>query len=101
MSDNVSTAQLKADLAAVLRDAESLIKASADQGGEKMTEARTKIRETLDAAKARLHEAERAARRQGEDALHATEGYARGNPWQAMGIAAAVGLVVGALLARR
>lgn len=101
MDDHVSTAQLKSDLAAVLRDAEALIKATADQGGDKMNEARTKVRESLDAAKARLHEAERAARRQGEDALHATEGYARGNPWQAMGIAAAVGLVVGALLARR
>ena len=29
------------------------------------------------------------------------EDYARRNPWQAMGIAAGVGLVVGVLLARR
>lgn len=101
VNDNATTAQLKADLAAVLRDAEALIKASADHGGEKMTEARAKVRESLESAKARLREAERTARRHGEDALHATEDYARSNPWQAMGIAAAVGLVVGALLARR
>ena len=46
-------------------------------------------------------EAERAAVRHGEDAVHATEDYARRNPWQAMGIAAGVGLVLGVLLARR
>lgn len=101
MTEDVTTAQLKADLAAVLRDAEALIRASADQGGEKMNEARAKIRESLEAAKSRLHEAERKARQHGEDALHATEDFTRRNPWQAMGIAAAVGLVIGVLLARR
>jgi ElaB/YqjD/DUF883 family membrane-anchored ribosome-binding protein len=101
MDEHVTTAQLKADLASVLRDAEALIKASADQGDAKMTEARAKIRETLDAAKARLRDAEIAARRHGEDAMHATEDYVRGNPWQAIGIAAGVGLIVGVLLARR
>ena len=39
MTDHVTTATLKADLATVMRDAEALIKASADQGGEKMSEA--------------------------------------------------------------
>lgn len=101
MDEHVTTAHLKADLAAVLRDAEALIKASADQGDAKMTEARAKVRETLDAAKARLREAEISARRHGEDALHATEDYAKRNPWQAMGIAAGIGLIVGVLLSRR
>jgi len=101
MSEHVTTAQLKADMDAVLRDAEALFRASAGQGGEKMDEARAKIRESLEAAKARLQQAERRARQQGEDALHATEDYARRNPWQTMGIAAGVGLVVGVLLARR
>jgi ElaB/YqjD/DUF883 family membrane-anchored ribosome-binding protein len=101
MTENVTTATLKADLAAVMRDAESLIKASADQGGEKLGEARVKIRESLEAARSRLLDAERAARRHGEDAMIATEDYVRRNPWQAIGIAAGVGLVLGALLARR
>jgi len=101
MTEHVTTATLKADLAAVMRDAESLIKASADQGGEKLGEARAKIRESLEAARSRLLDAERAARRHGEDAMIATEDYVRRNPWQAIGIAAGVGLVLGALLARR
>jgi len=101
MTDTVNTAKLREDLAAVMRDAEALIRASADQGGEKMTEARARIRASLDAAKARVVDAERAAVQRGEDALHATEDYAKRNPWQALGVAAGLGLVIGVLLARR
>lgn len=101
MTENVTTQRLKDDLATVLRDAEALIKATAEHGGEKSAEARARIRESLDAAKRRLHEAEQSAVRHGEEAFHATEDYARRNPWQAMGIAAGVGLILGVLLARR
>ena len=101
MSNHATTQRLKDDLAAVLRDAELLMQASAEYGGEKTAEARARIRESLDAAKRRLHEAERAALRQGEDAVHATEDYTRKNPWQALGIAAGIGLVIGVLVARR
>ncbi len=101
MNDTVTTAKLREDLAAVMKDAEALIRASADQGGEKMTEARARIRQSLDSAKVRLQDAEKAARQRGEDAIHATEDYAKDKPWQAMGFAAAAGLVIGVLLARR
>ena len=101
MTEHVSTAALKADLAAVMRDAEALMKASADTGGEKVNEARTRIRESLESAKRRLLEAERSAVRHGEEAVTATEDYVKRNPWQSVGIAAGVGLVIGVLLARR
>jgi ElaB/YqjD/DUF883 family membrane-anchored ribosome-binding protein len=101
MTEHVTAATLKADLATVMRDAEALMKASADQGGEKMNEARAKIRDSLEAAKSRLLAAERYALRHGEDAVIATEEYVRRNPWQSVGIAAGVGLVIGVLLARR
>ena len=101
MTDHVTTATLKADLAAVMRDAEALVKASADQGGEKVSAARTKILESLETAKSRLQAAERAALRHGEDAMIATEDYVKRNPWQSVGIAAGIGLVIGVLLARR
>jgi len=99
MSD--PTARLRDDLAAVLRDAEALVNASADQGGEKMAAARAKIRESIEAAKSRVRDVERSAREQGEAALHSTEDYVRKNPWPAVGIAAGVGVVIGILLARR
>jgi ElaB/YqjD/DUF883 family membrane-anchored ribosome-binding protein len=37
----------------------------------------------------------------GEEAVKATETYVRENPWQAIGIAAGVGLVLGLLISRR
>lgn len=101
MNDRVTTLKLKEDVETVLRDAEALLKASAEHGGEKTAEVRARIRESLDAAKRRLHEAEQSAIRHGEDAVHATEDYTRKNPWQALGIAAGIGLVIGVLVARR
>lgn len=101
MTDQVTMQTLKADLATVMRDAEALMKASAEQGGAKAEEARAKIRESLQGAKARLLEAEKNAVRHGEEAVAATEARIKDNPWQSVGIAAAVGLVIGVLLGRR
>jgi ElaB/YqjD/DUF883 family membrane-anchored ribosome-binding protein len=101
MTDKVTMDTLRADLATVMRDAEALLKASTEQGGAKADEARARIRESLQNAKARLLEAERAAVRHGEEAVAATEARIRDNPWQSVGLAAAVGLVIGVLLARR
>jgi ElaB/YqjD/DUF883 family membrane-anchored ribosome-binding protein len=101
MTHSDTTAHLQSDLAAVMRDAEALLRASADQGGDKVDEARARIRDSLEAARKRLLELERGALRQGEDALIATEQYVRSNPWQSVGVAAGIGLLVGVLLARR
>jgi ElaB/YqjD/DUF883 family membrane-anchored ribosome-binding protein len=101
MTDNVSTEQLRNDLATLMRDAEALIKASAEPGHEKLAEAKARIRETVDAAKRRLADAQHFAAQEGAAAVHATDDYVRRNPWQAVGIAAGVGLLAGLLLSRR
>ena len=101
MEDVINTTQLKDDLTTVMRDAEALIHASADQGSAKMVEARAKIQQSLEAAKARFIAAEQAVQRQAAHTVHVTEDFARRNPWQAMSLAAGVGLVIGVLLARR
>jgi len=101
MTDNVSTEQLRNDLATLMRDAEALIKASAEPGHEKLAEAKARIRETVDAAKRRLADAQHFAAQEGAEAMRATDDYVRRNPWQAVGIAAGVGLIAGLLLSRR
>jgi ElaB/YqjD/DUF883 family membrane-anchored ribosome-binding protein len=101
MAEHVTTEALRADLANVMRDAEALMKASAGHGGEKVDEARIRILESLESAKRRLLEFERSAVRHGEEAVAATENYVKTNPWQSVGIAAGVGLILGVLLARR
>jgi ElaB/YqjD/DUF883 family membrane-anchored ribosome-binding protein len=101
MEDVIKTTQLKDDLTTVMRDAEALIHASADQGSAKMVEARAKIQQSLEAAKTRFLAAEQAVQRQAAHTVHATEDFARRNPWQALSLATGVGLVIGVLLARR
>jgi len=101
MAEHISTQALRTDLANVMRDAEALMKASAGHGGEKVDEARNRILESLESAKRRLLEVERSAVRHGDEAVAATEKYVKSNPWQSVGIAAGVGLLLGVLLARR
>lgn len=101
MAEHMTTQALRTDLANVMRDAEALMKASAGHGGEKVDEARNRILESLESAKRRLLEVERSAVRHGDEAVAATEKYVKSNPWQSVGIAAGVGLILGVLLARR
>ncbi len=93
--------KLVEDLKAVVADAEELLKATANQTGERIAAARGKAEESLKAAKARLAEQEEAVMSQTKAAAKATEDYVRANPWKAVGIAAAVGLILGLLAARR
>jgi ElaB/YqjD/DUF883 family membrane-anchored ribosome-binding protein len=98
---DVTTEQLVDDLKVVMRDAEALIKATSAQTGEKIAEVRARAEESLRQAKVRLVEVEEEALRRAREVAEATEEYVRENPWQSLGIAAGVGLVLGILIARR
>jgi ElaB/YqjD/DUF883 family membrane-anchored ribosome-binding protein len=97
----VNTDKLIEDLKVVIRDAEALIKATAAQTGDKIQEVRSRAEESLARAKVRLNEAEAEAMKQAREVADATEEYVRENPWQSIGIAAGVGLLLGVLIARR
>jgi ElaB/YqjD/DUF883 family membrane-anchored ribosome-binding protein len=99
--EKVSRGKLVEDLKAVVADAEELLKATASQTGERITAARGKAEESLKAAKVRIAEEEVAVMAKTKAAAKATEDYVRANPWQAMGITAAVGFVLGILVVRR
>jgi len=100
MSD-VTTEQLVDDLKVVMRDAEALIKATSTQTGDKIQEVRARAEESLRQAKGRLVEVQEEALRRTREVADAAEEYVRDNPWQSLGIAAGVGLVLGILIARR
>lgn len=100
MSD-VTTEQLVDDLKVVMRDAEALIRATSAQTGEKIQEVRARAEESLRQAKERLADVEEEALRRAREVAEAAEEYVRDNPWQSLGIAAGVGLVLGILIARR
>ena len=100
-SNDVSKEKLVADLKVVVADAEELLRATAAQAGEKVSAARERIQASLATAKVKLTEAERALLERTKLAARAADDYVHENPWQAVGIAAAAGLVLGVLISRR
>jgi len=90
-----------ADLKVVVTDTEALLKATANQGGEKLAEVRAKAEESLGVVKARMAQAQEALLVRTKEAAKATDAYVHENPWQAAGIAAGVGLLIGLLIGRR
>ena len=97
----VTKEQLIRDFKVVIADAEALIKATANQGGEAVVNLRAKAEESLAAAKVKLADAQEALIEKGKVAAKATDDYVHEKPWHAVGIAAGVGLVVGLLIGRR
>jgi ElaB/YqjD/DUF883 family membrane-anchored ribosome-binding protein len=100
-SNDVSKDKLVADLKVVVADAEELLRATASQAGEKVTAARERIQASLATAKVKLTEAEKVLLEKSKEAAKAADEYVRENPWQAVGVAAAAGLVLGVLISRR
>lgn len=100
-SVNASKDKLVEDLRMVVADAEELLKATANQTGERIAAARVRAGESLQIAKARLEDAQAAVVERTKVAAIATDEYVHDNPWQAIGVAATIGLILGALIARR
>ena len=93
--------QLLEEFQALVRDTESLLQHSASLAGEQSEELREQIRSSLGRARGTLHSAEDAIQARGKAALEATEGYVQTHPWQTIGVAAAIGLLLGMLISRR
>ena len=89
------------DFKAVVTDTEELLKATAGQTGEKVAAVRAKVEESLAATKRRLAELEHGLIEKTKAAARATDELVHEHPWQAVGIAAAVGFLLGMLTSRR
>lgn len=98
---NVSKEKLVSDLKIVVADAEEILRATANQAGEKVGELRERIQERLRDAKIRLQDAEAALVDKTKAAARATDDFVHEHPWQAVGVAAAIGLALGVLIGRR
>lgn len=93
--------QLLEEFQALVRDTERLLQHSASLAGEQAEELREQIRNSLGRARSTLHNAEDALHARGKAALDATKGYVQTHPWQTLGIAAGIGLLLGMLISRR
>ncbi|MFS8086246.1 MAG: DUF883 family protein [Acidobacteriota bacterium] len=97
----VSSQQLTADLKTVISDAEALLKLTAGEAGGKLGGMREKLEGSLKATRERVADMEEAVVAQAKAAAEAADDYVHENPWPAIGIAAAVGLVLGVLIGRK
>jgi ElaB/YqjD/DUF883 family membrane-anchored ribosome-binding protein len=93
--------KLMQDMKVVISDAEELLRATANQAGEKIGIARERIQDSIHQAKVKLAEAEAVLMERAKQAARYTDEYVQENPWRAIGVAAAVGVVLGLLLSRR
>jgi ElaB/YqjD/DUF883 family membrane-anchored ribosome-binding protein len=103
MTDTTESARDKLvdEFAAVLAEAEEMLKRAATETGDKARDLRSQIETKLLRAKLSLQELEGQAVDQAKAAARATDDYVHDNPWQAIGIAAAIGIAVGLLMNRR
>ena len=101
LNDAAHNEKLVADLKAVVADAEEILRATASQTGDKVSELRSRIEARLASTRARLSEAERTLVEKGRAAARATDHFVHEEPWKSVGIAALVGLAMGVLIGRR
>lgn len=85
----------------VLRETAELIEAAANASPEESKKIYAKIAQNLNSAKHRLVEIESAAVEKAKVAAKRTDEFVHDHPWQAVGVGAAVGLLIGFLAARR
>jgi ElaB/YqjD/DUF883 family membrane-anchored ribosome-binding protein len=84
-----------ADFKEALADTEALLKATSNQGGEKLAEIRVKTEKSLEVAKARMGKTQSAMLVKTKAAAKATDNYVHENPWKVIGGTTGVGLVIG------
>jgi ElaB/YqjD/DUF883 family membrane-anchored ribosome-binding protein len=88
-----------------VRDAEALLQATAGQTGDKLREVRSRAEETLKQARTSLGSVggsvEDEALQRVKEVANQAEDYVRANPWQSVGLAAGIGLLVGLMMSRR
>jgi ElaB/YqjD/DUF883 family membrane-anchored ribosome-binding protein len=85
----------------LLADVEELVARIADLQDADVERMRDKVQRAVDAAKQSFSEGADSVRRQAQSVADTADDYIRESPWQAVGIAALVGAVVGMLLTRR
>jgi ElaB/YqjD/DUF883 family membrane-anchored ribosome-binding protein len=89
------------DFGAVLSEAEDLLKRAGNETGERARDLRSQVESKLLSAKLRLQEVQGQALDQAKLAARTTDDYVHDNPWTSIGVAAAVGFIVGLLMTRR
>jgi ElaB/YqjD/DUF883 family membrane-anchored ribosome-binding protein len=97
----VDTAQLLADFKALVADAEALLDATENQGGEALAQIRAQAQDSLAQAKSNLMDVQDELTEKAKAVAADADAYVHEKPWQSVGIAAGLGLLIGLLISRR
>lgn len=85
----------------LVADVEDLVKKVANVGDAEVARVRERVERTLATAKAAADEGASTARAYAQNATAATDEYVHERPWTAVGVAAALGVLIGFLASRR
>jgi ElaB/YqjD/DUF883 family membrane-anchored ribosome-binding protein len=89
------------DLKTLARDAESLLKATANDLSDKGKELRAQLAQTLERAKATCNELQERTVASAKAAAKRADTVIRSHPYESLGVAFAVGVLIGVLVTRR
>lgn len=101
MANETTSEQLRAELKALADTLEEVLNSSADKPKAELDKLRAKAQSALADTRDRLSHAGEKVVHQTKEIADKADGYVRDNPWTGVGIGAAVGVVLGVLLARR
>ena len=89
------------DFSDALDVANTLLRETAAETGERASDLRSQVAAKLLSAKLKLQDLQDDAVDRAKGAARVTDDFVRDNPWQAIGATAAVGFLVGVLISRR
>ncbi len=92
---------LDEDLTLLTKTLEEVLKSSGDSADQKYIELKAKAEQALHEVKSRISGASDTYYYRAKKAVDRADDYVHEKPWQGIGIGAAIGLVLGVLLARR
>ena len=85
----------------LMADVQDLLGQMAHVADPEIARMRAKVTETLEATRRAVTDGAHRVQRQAKDVIRTSDGYVRSQPWQAVGVAAVIGALVGILVARR
>jgi hypothetical protein len=97
----INSENLIGDFKALMADAEELIKATAGHEDGSLGVIRSKALDTLNNAKESLSSVEGTMTDKAKVVAERTDEFVHRNPWEAIGVAAGLGLLIGLLIGRR
>jgi ElaB/YqjD/DUF883 family membrane-anchored ribosome-binding protein len=97
MSPQFDPGKLAEDIKTLVRDAEALLRASAEGAEELTEEARDRAQQSLHALRSQLADIEGDLKGRAQ----VLDGYVRDNPWMAIAVVGGIALLVGLVVGRR